>query len=99
MLASSHTLASSHLGETYINLTPRFRNSYTNTSLPNPLPNLPTSPHLPITPNANDLSMPSVHVNHRIHQYTLIPRVLYLRRWGWKRWSLAFGRSGRVTVS
>ena len=32
----------------------------------------------------------------QMHQYTLIPRVLYLRRWG-KRFSLAFGRTGRVS--
>ena len=32
----------------------------------------------------------------QMHQYTLIPRVLYLRRWG-KRLSLSFGRSGRVS--
>lgn len=42
--------------------------------------------------------MPSVHVNHRMHQYTLIPHVLYLRRWGMKRWSFALGKSGRVSV-
>lgn len=33
---------------------------------------------------------------HRMHQYTVIPRVLYIRRWGFKRWSLAFGKSGRI---
>ncbi|KAI3483496.1 hypothetical protein L1887_53627 [Cichorium endivia] len=37
--------------------------------------------------SSNTAAMPSVHVNHRMHQYTLIPRVLYLRRWGMKRWS------------
>lgn len=31
-----------------------------------------------------------------MHVYTLIPRVLYIRRWG-KRLSLQFGRSGKVT--
>jgi len=30
-----------------------------------------------------------------MHQYTLIPKVLYLRRWG-RRFSLSFG-NGRVT--
>jgi hypothetical protein len=36
------------------------------------------------------------HVAHQMHQYTLIPRVLYVRRYGLKRWSLAFGRKGRI---
>lgn len=33
----------------------------------------------------------------QMHQYTLIPKVLYLRRWG-KKFSLSFG-NGRVTYS
>ena len=33
------------------------------------------------------------------HRYTVIPRVLYVRRWGMKRWGLAFGKSGRVTYN
>lgn len=41
--------------------------------------------------------MAELHVAHRMHTYTVIPRVLYVRRWGLKRWSLAFGKSGRVT--
>lgn len=40
-----------------------------------------------------------LNVNHKMHQYTVIPRVLYVRRWGLKRWSLAFGKSGRVTYT
>jgi len=31
-----------------------------------------------------------------MHQYTIIPGVLYVRRWG-KRFSLSFGKSGRVS--
>ncbi|OBT72270.1 hypothetical protein VF21_07961 [Pseudogymnoascus sp. 05NY08] len=40
------------------------------------------------------------HYNHtrRMHQYTVIPHVLYVRRWGMKKWSLAFGSKGRVTA-
>ena len=41
--------------------------------------------------------MAEFHVAHRMHQYTIIPRVLYVRRWGLKRWGLAFGKSGRIT--
>ncbi|KAL9585059.1 MAG: hypothetical protein Q9212_001749 [Teloschistes hypoglaucus] len=41
--------------------------------------------------------MADFHVAHKMHTYTIIPRVLYVRRWGLKRWSLAFGKSGRVT--
>lgn len=32
----------------------------------------------------------------QMHTYTLIPKILYLRRWG-KKFSLSFGSSGRVT--
>ena len=39
------------------------------------------------------------HVAHQMHQYTVIPRVLYVRRWGLKRWSLAFGSKGRITYT
>ncbi|KAL9604272.1 MAG: hypothetical protein Q9219_000670 [cf. Caloplaca sp. 3 TL-2023] len=42
--------------------------------------------------------MADFHVAHRMHTYTVIPRVLYIRRWGLKRWSLAFGKSGRKTI-
>lgn len=38
------------------------------------------------------------HVAHKMHQYTIIPRVLYVRRWGF-RISLAFGKSGRITYN
>ncbi|KAL8697424.1 MAG: hypothetical protein Q9224_002323 [Gallowayella concinna] len=41
--------------------------------------------------------MPELRMAHKMHTYTVIPRVLYIRRWGLKRWSLAFGKSGRVT--
>ncbi|KAL8924181.1 MAG: hypothetical protein Q9172_002803 [Xanthocarpia lactea] len=40
--------------------------------------------------------MPELRIAHKMHTYTVIPRVLYIRRWGLKRWSLAFGKSGRV---
>lgn len=30
-------------------------------------------------------------------RYTVIPKVLYVRRWGFKRWGLAFGPRGKVT--
>ncbi|KAI4142253.1 MAG: hypothetical protein L6R39_005013 [Caloplaca ligustica] len=43
--------------------------------------------------------MADFHVAHRMHTYTIIPRVLYVRRWGLKRWSLAFGKSGRVLLN
>lgn len=41
------------------------------------------------------------HVQHtrKMHQYTVIPHVLYVRRWGMKRWSLAFGSKGRLTYN
>ncbi|KAL8985137.1 MAG: hypothetical protein Q9205_001075 [Flavoplaca limonia] len=39
--------------------------------------------------------MAQLRVAHKMHTYTVIPRVLYIRRWGLKRWSLAFGKSGR----
>ncbi|KAF2790029.1 hypothetical protein K505DRAFT_377814 [Melanomma pulvis-pyrius CBS 109.77] len=52
--------------------------------------------HHPALPNTSTMGF---HVQHQMHQYTLIPRVLYVRRWGLKRWSLAFGRKGRVTYN
>ncbi|TID23080.1 hypothetical protein E6O75_ATG02254 [Venturia nashicola] len=39
------------------------------------------------------------NVQHQMHQYTVIPKVLYVRRWGLKRWSLAFGSKGRITYT
>ena len=40
--------------------------------------------------------MPELHIEHRLHTYTLIPRILYLRRYG-KKFTLVFGKEGRIT--
>jgi hypothetical protein len=39
------------------------------------------------------------HVQHPMKQYTIIPSVLYVRRWGLKRWGLSFGKSGKITYN
>ncbi|GAA5877114.1 hypothetical protein JCM16303_006171 [Sporobolomyces ruberrimus] len=39
-----------------------------------------------------------LRVSHTVHTYTLIPRIVYLRRAG-KRFWLSFGRSGRVSYT
>ena len=60
---------------------------------------------LQIQPSINDpekqqyLNMGSFHVQHTMKQYTIIPHVLYVRRWGMKRWGLSFGSKGRVTYN
>ncbi|KAK4332263.1 hypothetical protein RTBOTA2_000417 [Rhodotorula toruloides] len=35
-------------------------------------------------------------VAHKQHSYTIIPKVLYVHRFGMKRWRVTFGPGGRI---